>query len=273
MDERELGMAILEVPGCALHYDVRGRGEPLVLVHGTGADATTWDPVIDLLAADHQVITYDRRGYGRSTHRPVRDYRLHTNDLAALLEQVCDRPAHVVGWSSGGNVAMALAAADPSRMRSLCVIEPPFHNVRLGDRAVLAATIRVKWQQCRGRRIEAGEKFFRSVYALRSGGNAYDLAADRVREGMRRNVEPVLVEFDPHPFGVSVEYVATRAVAAAPVPMTWILGDQSPAWLHRIHHRFTRHRSDLHTVVIPNVGHLAHDQDPEAFAKAVTSGA
>ncbi|OBK42030.1 hypothetical protein A5658_00135 [Mycobacterium sp. 1245111.1] len=262
-------MASLKVPGCVLHYEVHGIGEPLVLVHGTGTDSSTWDPVVDLLAADARVIVYDRRGYGRSTHPPVRDYRIHTNDLHALLEEVCDRPAHVVGWSSGGNVSMALAAKDTSRMRSLCVVEPAFHGLRLGDPAVLAVTTRVKWQQVRGRRAEAGEEFFRFVYALRSGGNAYDLADERVRDGMRRNVEPVIAEFDLHPFGVAVEHVATRAVAAARVPMTWVLGDQSPRWLHRIHARFARHRSDLRTVVIPNVGHLAHDQDPLAFTEAV----
>lgn len=76
-------MASLNVPGCALHYEVHGTGEPLVLVHGTGADSSTWDPVVDLLAADARVIVYDRRGYGRSTHPPVRDYRIHTNDLYA----------------------------------------------------------------------------------------------------------------------------------------------------------------------------------------------
>lgn len=164
---------------------------------------------------------------------------------------------------------MALVAKDTSRMRSLCVVEPPFHIVRLADPAVLAATARVKWQQVRGRRAEAGEEFFHFVYALRSGGNAYDLADERVRDGMRRNVEPVLAEFDLHPFGVGIEHVATRVVAATPVPMTWILGDQSPRWLHRIHARFARHRSDLRTVVIPNVGHLAHNQDPLAFREAV----
>lgn len=264
-------MASLDVQGCALQYEVRGTGEPLVLVHGSGADSSTWDPVVDLLAAEYRVIVYDRRGYGRSTHPPVRDYRVHTNDLRALLEGVCDRPAHVVGWSSGGNVSMALAAKDTSRMRSLCVIEPPFHSVRFADPAVLASITRVKWQQLRGRRIEAGEEFFRFVYALRSGGNSYDLADESVRAGMRRNIEPALAEIGVHLFGPAVEHVATQAVAAAPVPMTWILGDQSPRWQHRVYTRFARHRKDLRTVVLPNVGHLAHYQDPKAFAEAVTT--
>lgn len=262
-------MAKIDVPGCTLRYSVFGSGEPLVLVHGTGTDSTTWNPVIDLLAGDHRVITYDRRGYGRSVHRPVRDYRTHVRDLRAVLEEACDGPAHVVGWSSGGNVLMALAAADTSRIRSLCVVEPPFHSMRLGGRSVIATTLRVKRRQLRGDRAGAAEEFFRSVFALRSGGNAYEEVDERVRAGMRSNADSVLAEFDPHPFGVSVDYVSVRTVAAAAVPMRWVRGNQSPMWLERIHQRFAPHRRDLETVVIPNVGHLAHHEDPTAFVAAV----
>lgn len=263
-------MPSLAVPGCALHYDVFGKGEPLILVHGTGTDSTIWDPVIDLLAVDHQVVVYDRRGYGRSVHRPVRDYRIHANDLNEILTQICDTAAHIVGWSSGGNVSMAVAAADTSRVRSLCVVEPPLHTVRLADKSVAAVTARIKWKQLRGNRTAAGEEFFRFVYAMRSGGNAYDQAPASVREGMLSNIGPVLAEFDLHPFGVASEHVRVGRIAAAPVPITWVLGDQSPEWLHRIHQRFARHRRDLRTVVIPDVGHLAHQQNPEAFTVAVT---
>lgn len=262
-------MAKIDVVGCALYYDVHGSGEPLVLVHGTGTDSTTWNPVIERLAAQHQVIVYDRRGYGRSVHPPVRDYRIHANDLRIILAELCNRRAHLIGWSSGGNVSIAVAAADTSQIASLCVVEAPFHSVRLGDRSVLATTARVKWKQLRGDRMGAGEAFFRSVFALRSGRNAYDDADERVREMMRSNIEPVLAEFDPHPFGVSSDHISARAAAAAAIPMRWVLGDQSPLWLERTHRRFARHRRDLETVVIPGVGHLAHEENPQAFVAAV----
>ena len=72
-------------------------------------------------ARDYLVITYDRRGYGRSAHKPVRDHRLHARDLIAILEQVAREPAVVVGWSSGGNVALAVAA---SRRKRTCAAIP-----------------------------------------------------------------------------------------------------------------------------------------------------
>src|SRR2546423_8797261 len=79
----------IPVPGCELIYDELGTGEPLVLVHGTGAQASTWRGTVgDLAAGGYRVIDYDRRGFGRSTHRPVRDYRVHVADLAAVIEGV-----------------------------------------------------------------------------------------------------------------------------------------------------------------------------------------
>jgi pimeloyl-ACP methyl ester carboxylesterase len=70
-------MPTLKVPGTALPYGSAGEGPPLVLVHGSAVDDTTWNGVVPDLARDHRVITYDRRGYGRSAYKPVRDHRLH----------------------------------------------------------------------------------------------------------------------------------------------------------------------------------------------------
>ena len=63
-------MPVLDVPGTALYYDSAGDGLPLILVHGSAVDGSTWDGVLPDLARDRRVITYDRRGYWRSTHKP-----------------------------------------------------------------------------------------------------------------------------------------------------------------------------------------------------------
>jgi len=85
-------MPKLDVRDAALNYSTVGDGPPLVLVHSSGTDLTTWDNVVDELARDQQVIAYDRRGYGKSLHRPVRDHRIHARDFIAVLKQVADRP-------------------------------------------------------------------------------------------------------------------------------------------------------------------------------------
>src|SRR5215208_3324327 len=113
----EVRMPTLHARGATLHYRTAGDGPPLVLVHGSCTDMTTWDGVVDDLARDHRVIMYDRRGYGQSRHKPVRDHRLHARDLALLLRKVASEPATVVGWSSGGNVALARRGQKPRIVR------------------------------------------------------------------------------------------------------------------------------------------------------------
>jgi pimeloyl-ACP methyl ester carboxylesterase len=263
----------LVVPGATLRYRTAGDGPPLVLIHGSATDMATWDGVVDELARDHRVIAYDRRGYGASTHRPVRDHRIHARDLTAVLEQLAGEPATVVGWSSGGNVALAVAAKRPELFSALVVVEAPFHGMRHADRHVLATAARLKLTQWRGRRLAAAEVFYRFGSALRSGGNSYDRAPDDVRRNLQANAEPVLAEWDPHPFGVMHEHVSLRSVVGTPVPLTWILGAESSPWMAGLHDRVVRRRPDIRTIRIEGAGHLAHLDRPAEFVTAVREGA
>ena len=266
-------MPELALDGVRLHHRTTGDGPPVVLVHGSAVDASTWDGVVPALAQDHRVVVYDRRGYGASAHRPVRDHRLHGRDLVAVLEQVVGGPATVVGWSSGGNVALAVAAARPDLVRHLVVVEAPWHGLRHADAAVLRTLVRLKALQLRGRRVEALEQFLRFGSALSGGGSSYDLAPPQEQERLRAYPGPVLAEWDPHPFGIMHEHVPTRRVAALPRPMTWVLGGDSLPWMARLHDRVARRRPDLETVVVPGAGHLVHVDRPEAFVEVVRAAA
>jgi len=266
-------MPALEVPGATLNYRSIGDGPPLVLVHGSATDLTTWDGVVDELARDHRVITYDRRGYGQSRHSPVRDHRVHARDLTAVLERVAGQPAVVVGWSSGGNIALATAAKRPLLFSALAILEAPFHGMRHADRHVLATAARLKLTQLRGRRLEAAEVFYRFGSAFRSGGNGYDQAPEHVRRNLQANAEPVLAEWDPHPFGVMHEHVPLRAITGIPVPITWILGEESSPWMAGLHDRVVRRRPDIRTIRIAGAGHLAHLERPGDFIDAVRKAA
>lgn len=262
-------MATLQLDGVDLHYDETGDGEPLVLVHGSAVDSTTWCGVVPALAETHRVITYDRRGYGRSRHRPVRDHRLHAADLVAVLETVAARPATVVGWSSGGNVALAVGTTRPDLLGSLVVVEPPLHGQRHMNAAVLRTLLRLKGKQLRGRHVEALEEFLRFGSALRSGGNTYDTLGEEARAELLRYPHQLLAEWDPHPYGVMHEHISTHAVAAIPVPLSWVIGGESDAWMDRLRERIARRRPGLDTVVVPGAGHLVHVDRPEDFVRVV----
>jgi pimeloyl-ACP methyl ester carboxylesterase len=99
-------MTTMQVEGAEIYYEERGSGPPLLLIHGTGAYADLWTPVLDGLARSYRVIAYDRRGHGRSTSKAPRKFAQHTRDAAALLESLDAVPATVVGWSGGGAIAL-----------------------------------------------------------------------------------------------------------------------------------------------------------------------
>ncbi|MFL5756402.1 MAG: alpha/beta fold hydrolase [Chloroflexota bacterium] len=111
----------VDIGGRRIAYERRGSGVPLVLVAGTGYPGATWlAALVDALADDHTVLTFDHAGTGDS---PPHDHRYSTRgfarDLAALLERVELPAAHVVGHSMGGRVAQWLALDRPDLVRSL----------------------------------------------------------------------------------------------------------------------------------------------------------
>jgi pimeloyl-ACP methyl ester carboxylesterase len=102
-------------------FDVRGEGEPVLLIHGAMiADAMR--PLAEGLSG-RQTIVYHRRGYGESTGGPS-DVPTHAADARALLEHLSITSAHVVGHSYGGSTALQLAADAPAAIASLSLLEP-----------------------------------------------------------------------------------------------------------------------------------------------------
>lgn len=100
-------------------------GKPLVvLIHAVGTDLTYWDNQFGALAAQFEVVGYDLIGHGASS-RPSGGYTLqdHATDLAALINGLQARSAHLVGLSVGGMIAQTLAVSSPTLVRSLTLID------------------------------------------------------------------------------------------------------------------------------------------------------
>ena len=113
-------MSYAEVNGINLYYRTHGTGRPLILLHGGLMSGEMFEPILPILAEQHQVITVDLQGHGRTADvdRPV-DVRLMAEDIAALIEHLgLDRP-DVVGYSLGGGVALQLAIKHPAMVGRL----------------------------------------------------------------------------------------------------------------------------------------------------------
>ncbi len=112
-----------DVNGLHLYYEVHGAGRPLILIHGGLGSGEMFGPVLQQLAQNHQVITPDLQGHGRTADidRPI-DIRLMGEDMAALIDHLeLERP-DVVGYSLGGGVAYQLAFNHPEKVRKLVAV-------------------------------------------------------------------------------------------------------------------------------------------------------
>ncbi len=148
--------------GVRLFYSERGRGEPLLLIMGTGADHTFWAGQVPAFAERYRVIVYDSRGVGRSeTVSPPESCTMAVmaDDAAALLQALEISSAHISGLSLGSTVAQELALRHPSRVRSLQLhgtwgasdewfrrmIETLEHPIRVADDRVAFIRTALMW--------------------------------------------------------------------------------------------------------------------------------
>ncbi len=100
-----------------LYVEEHGSGPVVLLLEGLGQASWVWRAQVDVLADDFRTIVFDTRGTG---HSPLPEEPYDVHDLAADAAEILGgRPAHVVGFSMGGYVALTLALAEPQLVRSL----------------------------------------------------------------------------------------------------------------------------------------------------------
>ena len=108
-----------------LHLTTRGNGPSVVLVHGLGASARYWEPVVDVLADRYRTIAVDLLGFGRSPKPGSASYDIdcHADALAPTIPP----GSVVVAHSTGAAIALHLAAARPDLIAGLVLVAPPAH--------------------------------------------------------------------------------------------------------------------------------------------------
>jgi pimeloyl-ACP methyl ester carboxylesterase len=118
------------------------KSEPIVLLHCSGSSGAQWRTLAPLLGARYRVMTPDLIGYGAAAPWSGRGGFSLAQEAAAVRSLLgrLDEPAHLVGHSYGGAVALHIARTRPERVRSLTLVEPSaFHLLRNGDATDLAA--------------------------------------------------------------------------------------------------------------------------------------
>jgi pimeloyl-ACP methyl ester carboxylesterase len=107
-----------------VHYQVRGRGKPLVLVHGGQCRLESWRDMVPSLAKAFRVYAYDLRAHGQTItpSEPPQSQGLWAEDLYRLLKSLRLPRVSVVGWSMGAAIALTFAVRYPKMLNNLILV-------------------------------------------------------------------------------------------------------------------------------------------------------
>jgi pimeloyl-ACP methyl ester carboxylesterase len=260
-----------EINGIRMHYNVRGTGDPLVLIHSGISDLRLWDEQMDVFAASHRVIRYDVRGYGQTPH-PAGTFS-HHDDLRALLDYLDVSQAAVLGCSIGGAIAIDFTLAYPDRANALIPVASAVNGYDPEESDVAAK--------------EKREELFAeadTAYELGDFQRAADLLARVWMDGPRREsdqidpqlraraVEMLLGLFElPEDEGTErpLEPPAASRLAEIKVPTLVVVGDSDVEKIIMAADYLAGGVPGARKVVIPGVAHYPNMERPAEFNRVV----
>ncbi|MDH3685085.1 MAG: alpha/beta hydrolase [Myxococcales bacterium] len=245
----------LETDGERLYYEVCGEGEPVVLCHGLGGNHAVWYQQVAALAPSRVVVSWDHRGFGRSTDRATRSGPdVATRDLLALLDHLEIRRADLVGQSMGGWTVLGVALEAPERARRL----------------VLADSL--------------GGITSPAIAALQPGG----ITPPPAELGLHPALHPDFSAREPeraHLYQMlgamgnpDVPAIAGRLLActhteeearSVTAPTLFVVGDEDPLFPPPEIHAGAALLPDARVVELPDTGHSPYFEDPTAWNEAV----
>jgi pimeloyl-ACP methyl ester carboxylesterase len=245
-----------------LYCEVRGQGQPLVLIHGGQLDSRMWDDQFELFAKQFRVLRYDLRGYGGSP----RGDRLYSDaeDLSALLDYVGMPKAHLVGLSLGGRVALDFALLRPRRVVSLTLSGPGlagFDTTFTEEDAQMFAVITAARDE--GLDI-ATELWLKNPYMAPAMEHAR--LAPRLRLLSRENAHNWLanpfLQRSPRP-------LAAKRLVDVKAPTVLLIGGRDTKRAKDVVDFMAKEIAGARKAEFPKAGHILNMEDPEAFNRAV----
>ena len=248
-----------------LHYERYGQGHPLIILHGLFGSLENWRTLSKTFAQSFAVFALDQRNHGHSPHSEVFNYYAMMEDVREFIQRHELIPAHVLGHSMGGKVAMQFAVTYPDMVDKLVIVDiapkvyPPGHDdVFAGLYALNLTTLRSRQEAEVGLALHLPDLSLRQF--LLKNLEREDSGSFRWRinlDGIHRNYHEMLKTF-----------AASRQF---PKPTLFIRGADSG---------YIRD-NDLFTIrdifpaaqltTIPNTGHWVHAEAPQEFAGIVSS--
>lgn len=256
---------LAQINDAQIYCETRGDGPPLLLIHAGVADGRMWDPQVDVFAQTYRVIRFDLRGFGRSD-MPSGRFANH-EDVRALLDHLDARPAHVLGISFGGAIALDFCLAYPGYVRSLILGAPSVGGTEPSQR------IRRFWQE-EDEALEAGDLDGATELNLLLWVDGPQRQPDQVDPEVRERVRQMQLaifqkETPDDVEEIDLEPPAAERLAQISVPTLILVGDLDLEEKQELASRLAAKIAGARKAVLPGVAHMLNMERPEQFNRAV----
>lgn len=256
-------MPKLPVDGTELYYEESGRGQSILFIHGSIADAKVWDEQTELLSPSFRFVAYDRRGYTRSPLGPAASPgpELHAEDAADLIRKLRLGPCLLVATCAGAVVALEVMMRYPELLRGAVLSEPAAFSLDgVGGEESLAAVMSVVSQAL----AEGGPRAAVDAFADHFDPEAWSKIGEAGRDRMRANHQALfrLLRAPGHP-------VTADQLAGISVPSVVIYGENTSEIFKRIARRLGEKLEGSRLIELERAGHHTYLHRPDAFAKIV----
>jgi pimeloyl-ACP methyl ester carboxylesterase len=261
-------MDCAEVNDVELEYEVRGAGEPVLLIDMLIADCFV--PLLPepALAHRYQLIRYHKRGWVGSTHTPPPvSIAEHAADAAALLDHLGVRRAHIAGHSTGASIGAQLALDHPEKVHTLTLLEPTLVSLPLGGPFLRAA----------GPVFEAYDSGDHSgafaMFVAAASGLDWETCRALLEERIPGVVTQSIKDADTF-FGIELPALAEwtfgpEQAAAIRRPVLSVIGAETqPLWLE-IAEFLRTSIPQVEELRVDGVGHLLQMQRPKPVARGM----
>jgi pimeloyl-ACP methyl ester carboxylesterase len=259
----------VKVNGVELEYEVRGSGEPVLLIDMLIADCFLPLLTEPSLADRYQLIRYHKRGWVGSTHTPppvsIGD---HAADAAALLDHLGVRRAHVAGHSTGASIAAQLALDYAEKVHTLVLLEPTLVSLPLGQ-AFLGSAVPVFEAYGSGDHLGAF-----AMFVAAASGLEWEACRTLLEERIPGVIAQSIMDADTF-FGIELPAMTewtfgAGQAAAIHRPVLSVLGAETqPLWVE-IAEFLRSSLPDVEDCTVEGAGHLLQIQRPEPVARAMS---
>jgi 3-oxoadipate enol-lactonase len=254
----------LTLNGARIHYEREGSGLPVIFLHAGLADSRMWASQADFFARDFDVIRPDTRGYGAS-ELPVGSWSA-IEDLLAMMDALHLKPAHLVGCSMGGGIAIDFALEHPERISKLVLV-----GTAIGGYEFTPEDMRVFEKASAAQKAHDYEALNDAMLELFLDGPhrrpgyvakeirelVHDMNERAVRVDLERSPE---MEADPPAIGRLADITAPTLVVVGDVDVSTVLGNAD---------RLAAEIPNARKAVIHDAAHLPNMEHPEKFNRLV----